>query len=68
MGSLLVVLAPVALLWIGMGLLRGRAMSPEAVLRSLTRSAWKTLKWLWREQHQRGGAGRLRRPPFRYRR
>jgi hypothetical protein len=68
MEAVLVLLVPVVLLWMGLSLTRGRPLNPDAVLRSLSRSSWRTLKWLWRDRPERGGPGRLRRPPYRYRR
>jgi hypothetical protein len=67
MEAVLVLLVPVVLLWMGLSLTRGRPLSPDGVLRSLSRSSWRTLKWLWRDRTKQGGAGRLGRPPFRYR-
>jgi hypothetical protein len=68
MEALMVLLVPVVLLWMGLSLTRGRSLNPDVVLRSLGRSSWRTLKWLWRDRPERSGPGRLRRPPFRYRR
>ena len=67
MEALLVLLVPVVLLGLGPGLTQGRGFGPEVILRGLSRSSWRTLKWLWRDRPERGGPGRLRRPPFRYR-
>ena len=67
MEALLVLLVPVVLLGMSPGLTQGRGFGPDVVLRSLTRSFWRILRWLWRDRTERGGPGRLRRPPFRYR-
>ena len=67
MEAVLALLVPVVLLWMGLALTRGGSISPDSVLRSLSRSSWRTMKWLWRDRPEKGGSGRLRRPPFRYR-
>ncbi|MCI0438176.1 MAG: hypothetical protein L0177_03490 [Chloroflexi bacterium] len=68
MEALLIILVPIFLIWFGLALVQGRALTPGAVMRSVTRQLWRTLRWLWRERPQRGGAGRQRPPQRRYRR
>lgn len=68
MEALLVLFVPVVLLWVGFSLMTGRSLSPDAVLRSINKISWQILRWLWRDRRRRGGAGRFKRPPIRYRR
>jgi hypothetical protein len=67
MESILVLFLPVALLYVGISLARGRALVPGAVMGRLSRFGIRGFKWLWKERSNRGGTGRTRRPPFRYR-
>ena len=68
MEALLVIFVPIVLLWLGFALISGRSLSPDAVLRSITRVTQQILRWLWRDRRKLGGAGRVRRPRVRYRR
>jgi len=68
MEALLVLFVPILLLWVGFALLSGRPLTPEAVLRSTTQLSWRILRWLWKDRRKKGGAGRVKRPPIRYRR
>lgn len=68
MEALLAMFLPVALLVIGLAILRGRSLSPAAVIGSIMVLLWRTLRWLWRDRRRRGSAGRTKRPPIRYRR
>jgi hypothetical protein len=49
MEAVLVLLMPVVLLCLGLSLTRDGRLNSDAVLRSLSRSSWRTLKWLWRD-------------------
>ena len=68
MEALLALFIPIVLLWFGLALVRGRPPTPEVVLRIAIRQIARGLRWLLRERPERGGAGRPRRPPNRYRR
>ena len=68
MEALLVLFVPIFLLWFGLTMIQGRPFTPDVVLKSANRQLSKLLKWLWKEKPQRGGVGRPRRPPNRYRR
>jgi len=67
MEILLVMMAPLALLWVGYSLATSRSLEPAAVMRSMLSIQWRILRWLWKERPQRSGAGRLRQPLVRYR-
>ena len=68
MEALMVLFLPVILLWVGFSMISGRSMSPDVVLRTLTRLSFQILKWLWKDRRKPGGAGRFKRPTIRYRR
>ena len=68
MEALLALFIPIVVLGVGFALISGRSLSPDAVLRSTMKASWKILKWLWKDRRQKGGAGRVKRPPIRYRR
>jgi uncharacterized metal-binding protein len=68
MEALLALFVPLVLLWVGFSLISGRSLSPDAVLRSTAKLSWQILRWLWRDRRQKGGGGRVKRPPIRYRR
>lgn len=68
MEAVAIVVVPLALLLVGLALFTGRSLAPSAVLQSMASSCWKLLRWLWKDRSQRGGAGRVKRPPVRYRR
>ncbi len=68
MEAILVLFVPIMLLWFGLALVQGRPITPDAVLRIVNRQLSKGLRWLWKERAQRGGTGRPRRPPNRYKR
>ena len=67
MGPPVAMMIPLALLWIGFAGLMGRSLSPQAVARAIMSLLWRALRLLWRERHQRSGAGKLDRPRLRYR-
>lgn len=68
MEALAIIFLPIALLWVGLAFLTGRSVAPQEVMRRITALSWRGLKWLWRDRRQKGGAGRVKRPPIRYRR
>lgn len=68
MEALLIIFLPLVLVWVGLALISGRSLSPEAVLRGASKLSWQILKWLWRDRRKPGGAGRMKRPRVRYRR
>ena len=68
MEALLALFIPIVLLWFGMALVRGRPPTPEVVLRIVNKQIARGLRWLWKDRPDRGGSGRPRRPPNRYRR
>ena len=68
MEALLVLFVPVVLLWIGFSMVSGRSLSPDVVLRTITKISFQSLRWLWRDRRKPGGVGRSKRPTIRYRR
>ena len=68
MEALAIAVIPIALLFVGLALVSGRSLDPQSVMRMVTRISWRTLRWLWQDKPQRGGAGRPKQPPRRYRR
>jgi hypothetical protein len=62
MESLVVMLAAVVFLWVGLVLWR-RWFPP---VDQTWRISGRVLRWLWRERHERSGAGRPNRPGLRY--
>lgn len=68
MEVLLAMFLPLVLLWVGLALITGRSLAPEAVMRSMISFLWRIVRWLWRDRRQKGGGGRVKRPPIRYRR
>lgn len=67
MESLLAMMVPLALVWAVFAVATGRSLAPSAVMHQLTRVLVRLLKWLWRENPPRRGAGRVGRPQGRYR-
>lgn len=68
MEALLALFIPIALLWVGLSIITGRSISPDVVLRTITKLSFQTFRWLWKDRRKPGGAGRSKRPTIRYRR
>ena len=67
MESLFIAIFPIVFLFVGLALISGRSLSPGTVVGAVTRVTSQTLRWLWRDRPQRGGAGRQKPPQYRYR-
>lgn len=68
MEALLVIIFPIVFLWIGFLFFLGRPITPGALIPVVYRQLSRAIRWLWKERPQKGGAGRPRKPPSRYRR
>lgn len=68
MEPLAIVVLPILVLAVGLALVHGRPVTPGAVLPRVFALSWRVVRGLWTERPRKSGAGRVKRPPIRYRR